>query len=264
MPYIEVPAQLSQCARGAHQDHVRPGHLGEAQAAGRQDQVQEVRAARYRAARGDHSHRRRRRRHRHADSRGRRADSARQDGPVASAISSACRSASSKPYGLFFVCGPTGSGKTTTLHSVLGHLNTPDTKIWTAEDPVEITQKGLRQVQVNTKAGLDFRGRHEVVPARRSRHHHGRRDARQGNRLDRHRGLAYRPSGVRHPAYEQRARIDHPPARHGHGPVQLRRRAARHPRAAPGEAPVRMQGGLHAATQDEIELLLERVLRRSS
>ena len=62
----------------------------------------------------------------------------------------------SKPYGLFFVCGPTGSGKTTTLHSVLGFLNTPDTKIWTAEDPVEITQKGLRQVQVNKKAGLDF------------------------------------------------------------------------------------------------------------
>ncbi len=62
----------------------------------------------------------------------------------------------SKPYGLFFVCGPTGSGKTTTLHSVLGSLNTVDTKIWTAEDPVEITQKGLRQVQVNKKAGLDF------------------------------------------------------------------------------------------------------------
>ncbi len=61
----------------------------------------------------------------------------------------------SKPYGLFFVCGPTGSGKTTTLHSVLGFLNTPDTKIWTAEDPVEITQKGLRQVQVNKKV-MDF------------------------------------------------------------------------------------------------------------
>ena len=66
------------------------------------------------------------------------------------------RGAIEKPYGLFFVCGPTGSGKTTTLHSVLSHLNTPETKIWTAEDPVEITQKGLRQVQVNRKAGLDF------------------------------------------------------------------------------------------------------------
>ncbi|NLR75227.1 GspE/PulE family protein [Leeia aquatica] len=62
----------------------------------------------------------------------------------------------SKPYGLFFVCGPTGSGKTTTLHSVLKFLNTSETKIWTAEDPVEITQKGLRQVQMNPKAGLNF------------------------------------------------------------------------------------------------------------
>ncbi len=61
-----------------------------------------------------------------------------------------------KPYGLFFVCGPTGSGKTTTLHSILKHINKPETKIWTVEDPVEITQKGLRQVQVNKKAGLDF------------------------------------------------------------------------------------------------------------
>jgi type II secretory ATPase GspE/PulE/Tfp pilus assembly ATPase PilB-like protein len=62
----------------------------------------------------------------------------------------------SKPYGLFYVCGPTGSGKTTTLHSILRFLNTADTKIWTAEDPVEITQKGLRQVQINKKAGIDF------------------------------------------------------------------------------------------------------------
>ena len=62
----------------------------------------------------------------------------------------------SKPYGLFFVCGPTGSGKTTTLHSILKYINKPDTKIWTVEDPVEITQKGLRQVQINKKAGLDF------------------------------------------------------------------------------------------------------------
>ena len=66
------------------------------------------------------------------------------------------RTTVSKPYGLFFVCGPTGSGKTTTLHSVLKFINKPDTKIWTAEDPVEITQKGLRQVQINKKAGLDF------------------------------------------------------------------------------------------------------------
>ncbi|MDH5258824.1 MAG: ATPase, T2SS/T4P/T4SS family, partial [Gammaproteobacteria bacterium] len=62
----------------------------------------------------------------------------------------------SKPFGLFLVCGPTGSGKTTTLHSILGYINTPDKKIWTAEDPVEITQKGLRQLQVNSKIDLSF------------------------------------------------------------------------------------------------------------
>ena len=62
----------------------------------------------------------------------------------------------SQPYGLFLVCGPTGSGKTTTLHSVLGHLNDAERKIWTVEDPVEITQAGLRQVPVNPKIGLTF------------------------------------------------------------------------------------------------------------
>jgi type II secretory ATPase GspE/PulE/Tfp pilus assembly ATPase PilB-like protein len=62
----------------------------------------------------------------------------------------------SNPYGIIFVCGPTGSGKTTTLHSALRYLNKSQTKIWTAEDPVEITQKGLRQVQIKPKIGLDF------------------------------------------------------------------------------------------------------------
>jgi len=61
-----------------------------------------------------------------------------------------------KPYGLVLCVGPTGSGKTTTLHSALGAINTIDMKIWTAEDPVEITQAGLRQVQVNAKIGLTF------------------------------------------------------------------------------------------------------------
>jgi type II secretory ATPase GspE/PulE/Tfp pilus assembly ATPase PilB-like protein len=61
-----------------------------------------------------------------------------------------------QPYGIIFVCGPTGSGKTTTLHSALAHINKTETKIWTAEDPVEITQKGLRQVQMHPKIGLTF------------------------------------------------------------------------------------------------------------
>ncbi len=61
-----------------------------------------------------------------------------------------------KPYGLVLCVGPTGSGKTTTLHSALGAINTPERKIWTAEDPVEITQQGLRQVETHNKIGLDF------------------------------------------------------------------------------------------------------------
>jgi type II secretory ATPase GspE/PulE/Tfp pilus assembly ATPase PilB-like protein len=61
-----------------------------------------------------------------------------------------------KPYGLILCAGPTGSGKTTTLHSILGYINKPERKIWTAEDPVEITQYGLRQVQVMPKIGFTF------------------------------------------------------------------------------------------------------------
>ena len=61
-----------------------------------------------------------------------------------------------KPYGIILCVGPTGSGKTSTLHAILKHINTDERKIWTAEDPVEITQDGLRQVQVHSKIGLTF------------------------------------------------------------------------------------------------------------
>jgi type II secretory ATPase GspE/PulE/Tfp pilus assembly ATPase PilB-like protein len=62
----------------------------------------------------------------------------------------------SRPYGLVLAVGPTGSGKTTSLHAILGHINKPGIKIWTAEDPIEITQAGLRQTEVKPKIGLDF------------------------------------------------------------------------------------------------------------
>ena len=66
------------------------------------------------------------------------------------------KEAVSRPYGMVLCVGPTGSGKTTTLHSALGYINTPDRKIWTAEDPVEITQAGLRQVQMNPRIDWTF------------------------------------------------------------------------------------------------------------
>lgn len=61
-----------------------------------------------------------------------------------------------KPHGIVLCAGPTGSGKTTTLHAILASINTDERKIWTAEDPIEITQDGLRQVQVHSKIGLTF------------------------------------------------------------------------------------------------------------
>ena len=66
------------------------------------------------------------------------------------------QTAAARPYGMLLCVGPTGSGKTTTLHSLMGSINTPDRKIWTAEDPVEITQAGLRQVQVNPRIEWTF------------------------------------------------------------------------------------------------------------
>ncbi len=68
----------------------------------------------------------------------------------------ALRRMAHKPYGLILVCGPTGSGKTTTLHSLISDINTEARKIWTAEDPIEITQPGLRQVQMNPRIGWTF------------------------------------------------------------------------------------------------------------
>ncbi|OYT86959.1 MAG: pilus assembly protein PilB [Burkholderiales bacterium PBB6] len=68
----------------------------------------------------------------------------------------ALKEAVERPYGMVLCVGPTGSGKTTTLHSALSHINVPERKIWTAEDPVEITQPGLRQVQVNPKIDWTF------------------------------------------------------------------------------------------------------------
>ena len=61
-----------------------------------------------------------------------------------------------KPYGIVLICGPTGSGKTTTIYSALAELNTPDINISTAEDPVEFNLEGINQFQMNKDVGLDF------------------------------------------------------------------------------------------------------------
>ena len=131
-----------------------------------------------------------------------------------------------KPYGLVLCVGPTGSGKTTTLHSALGAINTVDMKIWTAEDPVEITQPGLAAGAGPSQDRVHLRASDARIPARRSRRDHGRRDARPRDRGHRRRSVAHRPPGVLHAAHQQRARDHHASPRHGARSVQLRRRAA--------------------------------------
>lgn len=61
-----------------------------------------------------------------------------------------------RPHGMILVTGPTGSGKTTTLYSVLGEINSIDKNLITLEDPIEYSLSGINQVQTNTKAGLTF------------------------------------------------------------------------------------------------------------
>ena len=61
-----------------------------------------------------------------------------------------------KPWGMVLVTGPTGSGKTSTLYSAIARINTPETNIMTAEDPVEFNLPGVNQVQVRESIGLNF------------------------------------------------------------------------------------------------------------
>lgn len=75
---------------------------------------------------------------------------------IASGTFHAIKAMAEKPHGMILCVGPTGSGKTTTLHAILKQINSDERKIWTAEDPIEITQDGLRQVQVHSKIGLTF------------------------------------------------------------------------------------------------------------
>jgi energy-coupling factor transporter ATP-binding protein EcfA2 len=145
--------------------------------------------------------------------------------------------------------GPTGSGKTTTLHSALMQINTPERKIWTAEDPVEITQAGLRQVQVNPRIDWTFakalraflRADPDVIMVGEIRDEETAEDG--------HRGLADGPPGAVDPAHQQRARDRDASARHGHGPVQLRRFAAGRAGPAAGAQAVQRTAATSRARQ---------------
>src|SRR5207237_10395661 len=67
-----------------------------------------------------------------------------------------CREVRERRYGLVLVCGPRGSGKSTTLYAALNSINRPDVKILTAENPVEYNLPGIVQININQEIGFDF------------------------------------------------------------------------------------------------------------
>ena len=78
------------------------------------------------------------------------------------------------PHGIILVTGPTGSGKTSTLYTALNEINDADRKIITIEDPVEYQLKGVNQIQVSEKAGLDLCARTALDSAPRPGRHSDR------------------------------------------------------------------------------------------
>ena len=107
-----------------------------------------------------------------------------------------------KPNGIVIVTGPTGSGKTTTLYSALNELNDPESKIITAEDPVEYDIDGLIQCQIKPDIELTFGrilARHAPPGPRRDPR---RRNSGPRDRRDRRPGLAHRPLGLQHAPHQ--------------------------------------------------------------
>ena len=105
---------------------------------------------------------------------------------------------------MVLVTGPTGSGKTTTLYSALSRVNTPEVNIMTAEDPVEYNLDGINQVLVHEDIGLTFAAALKSFLRQDPEHHHGRRDPRHRDRVDRGQGGAHRPSRALDAAHQRR------------------------------------------------------------
>ena len=129
------------------------------------------------------------------------------------------RKAIDAPHGMILVTGPTGSGKTTTLYSVLSELNKPEYNIVTVEDPVEYQLQGINQVAVKADVGLDFLQRPALHFASGPGHRHDRGDSRQRDGRHRRQGRAHGPPGALDASHQRRRRRDHASGRHGHRAV---------------------------------------------
>ena len=115
-----------------------------------------------------------------------------------------------RPNGIIIATGPTGCGKTTTLYSCLRRVNTIDSKLLTAEDPVEYDIEGIMQVAVNEAVGLDLQQGLALLPPPGPGHYHGGRNARSGNRPDLHPGLPDRAPRAQHAAHQRCPGRRHP------------------------------------------------------
>ena len=123
--------------------------------------------------------------------------------------------------------GPTGSGKTTTLYTILKQLNDPDVSIITIEDPIEYALEGTTQIQVNTETGTYVRERAAFHPAAGPEHHHGGGDPRRRNRVHCGERGPDRPPRALHAPHERFG--DHLPAASGHGRAAVPGRFNREP-----------------------------------
>jgi energy-coupling factor transporter ATP-binding protein EcfA2 len=129
------------------------------------------------------------------------------------------RKAIDAPHGMILVTGPTGSGKTTTLYSVLQELNNPQYNIVTVEDPIEYELAGINQVAVRADIGMDFstalrsilRQDPDIVMVGEIRD-----NITAGHRRE---GGAHGSPGAEHAAHERRGGCDHATRRHGHRAV---------------------------------------------
>ena len=139
-----------------------------------------------------------------------------------------------KPWGMVLVTGPTGSGKTNTLYSSISKLNTPETNIMTAEDPVEFNLLGVNQVQVRESDRPELRRGAPKLPAPGPQHHPRRRNPRLRNGGNRGQGRAHRPPRALDAAHQRRAEHDQPLDEHGHRAVPRRQLAQPGVRPAPG------------------------------
>ena len=152
-----------------------------------------------------------------------------------------------RPWGMVLVTGPTGSGKTNTLYSSIAKINTPETNIMTAEDPVEFNLAGINQVQVRENIGLNFAAALRSFLRQDPEHHPGRRNPRLRDGGNRGQGGAHRPPRALDAPHQRRAEHDQPPDEHGHRAVSGRELGASDLRAAPRAQGLRQLQGAAAA-----------------